>query len=614
MQSKPTDWHRRPTKVNGPCPICGCPGKKTGEHRRIDDPGAAFPRFVKRKKSARGWHETCIDTTPKRRRTTEAPDPEPDIKPTEWHRKPPGTTGACSICGCPGEKLGEHRRIDGLEATFPRFLTRKKTRGGWKETRIGPTEWHHRPPKTKGNCHICGCPASRPGEHRRIDEPDKPPRFVKRSKSDGSWQLDDVVQGSPCQKTRERILVAVRMKVYQGKTDAEIAAALGVREARIWEIRRVYSAIWNGLEQTIANEVATLIRNQAGTDAVLEAPDLFVARASICEKWSKASGESLFPIGDEPTLTSFYESFFVPVRLSEAADTTKQTYRDVLKRWRLVTGDPPLSEINVQMLAKFKEHLQRSRGKHPDTTMSASTVAKMMRHLQAILDKAGPPGPRNRDAADLIERAPWIRPPRPEPKPVRVVTLDTLNSVYAAAVGMKGPTVDGLKPSLWWQALLVVTFNTGLRRGTLFKLRWEWLDWEKRVFVIPGHSMKAKRLHVTPLNETAIEHLRMIYSENRELVFPWPMDQSTFDTYLHRLLDRAGIPRDQHFGLHDLRKTLATALWEASPQAAQLALGHTSSAVTVNHYVSQTGIVANAIDQLAQPSAFTTTISSGRPA
>ena len=74
------------------------------------------------------------------------------------------------------------------------------------------------------------------------------------------------------------------------------------------------------------------------------------------------------------------------------------------------------------------------------------------------------------------------------------------------------------------------------------------------------------------LNKTALEHLRKIRTD-RELVFPLPVTLFAFHKWFHKLQNLAGIPRDEHFGLHGIRRTTATALWEIAPHAAQLALG-----------------------------------------
>ncbi len=502
MDTKPTDWHKRPRDTQGPCPICGLPAEHSGEHRRVVDPAAKFPRFVKRRKSGDGWKLRTIDLTP-------LPIPEP----------PPS------------------------------------------------------PPRTKG-------PKRRP---------------VKRPR----------LPSGPKEQTRQRILAAVKMRVLQGKSNLEIAEALGIDSGTLAWYRATYSVFWQSAEEALGDQVVAIVRAQAGTDDVLKDVDLYLHRATVAEKWTASRGESLFPEYDQPTLTSFYRTFYLPVCLPDAAESTKKQYDVVLKRWRLITGDPPLAKITTELLAKFRDVLSRSRGLRTCKRASPHTVATKLRQVQTLLDKAGPPERRNRDAAGIIPKVPWIRPPRTEPRPVRVVEPGVLDACYLAAVGMELPRIDAMKPAKWWRALIVLSFNTGLRRSTIFRLRWEWLLWTERVFRIPGDSMKSRRLHVAPLNQTVLDHLRGIHSDDRELVLPWPNNMRHFDRHWHRLLDLAGIRREDHFGLHTLRKTLATTLWESSPQAAQLALSHADSAVTQLHYVQGTRIVAAAIDALAQPSSFT---------
>ena len=87
-------------------------------------------------------------------------------------------------------------------------------------------------------------------------------------------------------------------------------------------------------------------------------------------------------------------------------------------------------------------------------------------------------------------------------------------------------------------------------------------------------------------------------------MFPWPFPRKNFYVCFHKLQKSAGIPREEHFGLHAIRKTLGTALWESSPQAAQFALGHSSDRVTQDYYVAGGGLVARALDALPQPAAF----------
>jgi len=199
---------------------------------------------------------------------------------------------------------------------------------------------------------------------------------------------------------------------------------------------------------------------------------------------------------------------------------------------------------------------------------------------------------------------PWVRPPRVDYRLKPVVPLDRLADCYTAAVAMDVPRINGHRASLWWRVLLVTAYGTALRRRSLFELRWEWLDLNAGRGVIPSGSMKSRRPLVVYLNPTAVDHLRR-FRDDRELVFPWPRGDRNFDTCFHRLQDAAGIPRADHFGLQSVRRLSATMLWQGNPSAAQFALGHTQMSVTQRSYVDGGALVAQALNALPQPEAFT---------
>jgi len=303
------------------------------------------------------------------------------------------------------------------------------------------------------------------------------------------------------------------------------------------------------------------------------------------------------------SLSRFFETYYHPTRLLNADPKTVQKYAEVMRMWTVLTGDPPLEQITSLTLSRFQESLSHRRGKSRGSRISSNTVQGLMRHVQFVLDKAGPPGPRNRDAADMIPRAPWIRPTPIEAAPPRILTAERIDAVYLAAVGMDKPRLPGIRAPLWWQTLIVVALNTMLRRRTLFALRMENVDWKQRRLLIPGRSMKSKRFHSVPLNPIAFEHLLRMRTD-REMVFPWRAGVRHFYNRLHYLQNLAGIPLAEHFGLHALRKTMATWLWESNPQAAQFALGHTNIGVTMKYYVAGADMVARALDRVRQPKSF----------
>lgn len=412
----------------------------------------------------------------------------------------------------------------------------------------------------------------------------------------------EVPKGPP-EKTREQIRRASAL-VAAGLSKAEIAEKMAVSLGTVNHWRDTYALTWQEEYSRAMEAAVILIRSQAGTDQVLEDPAAYIRRAQACERWGRKNNQPLFPVPEAPTISSFYETYFKPVRIADSPAPTRKAYEGTISIWCLLTGNPPLKEINVEMLARFKACLQKMRGKCRVGNMAPNTVRKHLRQLQTFLDKAGPPGPRNRDAASVIPGpVPWVKPPRPEEKLPKIITPELLGQVYLATVAMEEPRLPGVKAPGWWKALLAVAFNTQLRHRTLFEMRMNEIDWCHCQLNLPPARMKAHRRQIVHLNEVAMRHLTMIRTD-RELVFPWHRSEVTFYRCFHRLQTAAGIPRKDHFGLHDLRRTAASALWEDSPAAAQYALGHRSMGTTRDHYVNGTSIVARALDALTQPAAF----------
>lgn len=157
--------------------------------------------------------------------------------------------------------------------------------------------------------------------------------------------------------------------------------------------------------------------------------------------------------------------------------------------------------------------------------------------------------------------------------------------------------------------------QTGLRTGELIGLKWSDIDFNKRVMHIQrsmeyrysvgewriGEPKSKSGYRDIPLTEEAIailknqkERLRAIKVINMqfsEFVFLCrkgePTKNSTYDTSLSKLCDKAGI---EHFSMHTLRHTMATRCIEGGmrPKTLQVILGHSNVGITMNLYVHVT--------------------------
>ncbi len=157
--------------------------------------------------------------------------------------------------------------------------------------------------------------------------------------------------------------------------------------------------------------------------------------------------------------------------------------------------------------------------------------------------------------------------------------------------------------------------QTGLRTGELVGLKWEDVDLKNRVITIQRsmeyrHSTGEWRVgppksksgyRKIPLTDDAISILKRQKEKHKDIkVIPieWsdyvflcrkgsPIKNSTYDTALFKICDKAGIPR---FSMHILRHTFATRCIEGGmkPKTLQMILGHSNIGITMNLYVHTT--------------------------
>jgi integrase len=367
-----------------------------------------------------------------------------------------------------------------------------------------------------------------------------------------------------------------------------------------------YSELWQKAFDHAVEQQVALIREVAGTEAALQhARAVIDLRSPAARRINEElSAKAAMTPSAEMTLTQFYWSYFKPVCLGSTCALGVANYERIMRAWMLLMGDPPLKAITAATLAIFRDRVAKLPGLKGLGYVSLVTVNNYMRWLQAVIDKSGPPMRGQRDAAGVLDRVPWIKLAVAPLKMPRTVPDVLLNQLYTGLVAAEVPRVDGFKPPAWWRCLIVLTLNTGLRRGTLFGLKMSDIDWQKRTILIRPSNNKSRKVFSVHLNETAYRHLLAIRTD-REKVFPWPHCSRCFHTTFHRLQNASGIAQEEHFGLHALRRTLATMLYEQSPGAAQIALGHSDQRTTQAHYVAPNAMVARALDALPQPEAFT---------
>jgi len=330
--------------------------------------------------------------------------------------------------------------------------------------------------------------------------------------------------------------------------------------------------------------------------------------------------DGTMPASADMTLPEFYAGcVLASPRGVRAAATSIERTQGILRHWQQATGDPPLKQIDEMTLGRFYSHLlsygQDTQSQRPTilrrkkiTPLSSVTINGYLKEIERLLAMAGPKdgkrGLRLRLIPDQLkfdELLPATAPPVDE-----AFTVDEVSAMLGACPSQTAPLNQRLSPERFWTSLILLAWCTGLRCSALMLWRWHWHGGPSEVsdtLMVPGKTLDGRQPNpeardtrrrfalknaVTmyrPLNSTARRILESLAAVRRtEFVLPWPHDKKWLLTHLHRLQERAGLPRERWFGFHAFRKGHGQAL-PGDAATVGRALGHApGSDVTRKHY------------------------------
>lgn len=135
--------------------------------------------------------------------------------------------------------------------------------------------------------------------------------------------------------------------------------------------------------------------------------------------------------------------------------------------------------------------------------------------------------------------------------------------------------------------IVILTMNTGMRRGEVLQLKWADIDFARRLLTIRAANAKSNKARYIPLNEKAMTALKTWKETcpNKEgLLFPSKHQEIMKDikTAWGRLLKQAGI---KDFRYHDLRHHFASMLTMkgADLNTVRELLGHADFSTTLRY-------------------------------
>ena len=299
--------------------------------------------------------------------------------------------------------------------------------------------------------------------------------------------------------------------------------------------------------------------------------------------------EPLFGIGSAgpDTLGSFIAETYEPwakANRPRSADRTLEHLKSCFAHWYML----PLDLITVAKIESWK--LERfKQGRKP------STVLRNLGALSGVLTRAVRLGKLadnsiRRVDKPRIDRSPKVRYlDQAEEKRLRASLMardEEMRRARASANQWRADRTYDLLPTLPHYGdhvtpAVLLSMNTGLRRGELLALSWSSIDFKQKLLTVEGHTAKAGQTRHIPLNAEALETMKRWHKQcmDNERVFPI---ETSFKTSWATLLKRAKII---NFRWHDLRHHFASRLAQAGVPLNTIRelLGHGSLAMTLRY-------------------------------
>jgi len=319
-------------------------------------------------------------------------------------------------------------------------------------------------------------------------------------------------------------------------------------------------------------------------------------QAEVKEKLKKALADSqkldLAKQG-KYTVGTWMDAWFENVAKIKVRPSSHQTYRGYIDNHiKPNIGNIPLEKLTTMELQKLYRKLltsgrvERIEADKQPKGLSAKTVRNINQVISSAMDLAV--------AQKIILENPTnaCSLPRVEHKEMQTISAEQLQAFLEEA-----------KRSDVYE-MYYIELSTGLRRGELLGLKWEDIDMKqgiirvrRQVSRIDGKIVEAplktkNSYRAVTISPQAVEVLKAQKEKaDDEYVFPspkgGPISPDSVNNMLHRVLDRAGIPRVR---FHDMRHTFATLALQNGVDIKTVSgmLGHFSAGFTLDTYAHVT--------------------------
>lgn len=277
---------------------------------------------------------------------------------------------------------------------------------------------------------------------------------------------------------------------------------------------------------------------------------------------------------EEQTLSEVFETW-----INDHAKGSKKTWQEDLRRYDLYVADHigkmSLSAITPVVIRHWRDKITKQKKLRGEGYISKTTINRAFSIISTVFNCCAP---HMQNPCSTVTKY----------KEKKLNTFLKSNELQRFFVALDSPaTPDYLKD------YLLLSLYTGARRSNVLAMRWNHIDLNINLWMIPGDEMKNTQPMVIPLlDQAAVILQRRKKTVSSIFVFPTPRRSKTGHLVEPKkswksLLKRASLP--ETYRLHDLRRTMGS--WQAitgsSTKIIGASLGHKSEQAT-SHYAHLT--------------------------
>lgn len=237
------------------------------------------------------------------------------------------------------------------------------------------------------------------------------------------------------------------------------------------------------------------------------------------------------PLGNPYTIANIVDEYLRDTQYK--GGVKKKGYSTVVQRMSTLAknlGDKGIDELTKQDIQEYTIKRRGAKALRSQRLIQPSTIRKELEILRRVIRW----GAEEKGIKPLVEIKGDLLPPENEGRD-RVITEEEYQKL-CAYTNMYFP---------WMEPMIILSWETSMRRGEILALVPEWIDFDKREIALPAEACKNGKARKVPLSTVAMNLLKRLIGEGDNVMQPnqrfFTISGNTLPQRFKRACDACGI-------------------------------------------------------------------------